>query len=210
MLSRTRSSRRRELPAARCGLPAAWRRRRREEGYRQTTRRRVRERVREAAPVPPQESAVVAGLRYGDDRSTPGICRTGPAKRFRYLSPRGRPIKQPAALRRIKALAIPPAWTDVWICPDPHGHLQATGRDARGRKQYRYHPRWREVRDEVKYGRLLRSHGGFRVYAPAPTLHCKGPGCRAKRCLPRSYCFSKKLSSASATKSTRAKTGRSG
>ena len=62
---------------------------------------------------------------------------------------------QPAELARIKSLVIPPAWTDVWICPDPHGHLQATGRDARGRKQYRYHPRWREVRDEVKYGRLI-------------------------------------------------------
>ena len=59
-----------------------------------------------------------------------------------------------ADLARIRALVIPPAWTDVWICPDPRGHLQATGRDARGRKQYRYHPRWREVRDEDKYGRL--------------------------------------------------------
>jgi len=58
-------------------------------------------------------------------------------------------------LARIKSLVIPPAWTDVWICPDAHGHLQATGRDARGRKQYRYHPRWREIRDEVKYGRLI-------------------------------------------------------
>src|SRR6185436_6211905 len=58
-------------------------------------------------------------------------------------------------LARIKSLAVPPAWTQVWICPDPRGHLQATGRDARGRKQYRYHPRWRDVRDEVKYGRLL-------------------------------------------------------
>src|SRR5207248_5923434 len=58
--------------------------------------------------------------------------------------------------QRIRALAIPPAWTDVWICPNPLGHLQATGRDARGRKQYRYHPRWREVRDEVKYGRLIK------------------------------------------------------
>src|ERR1700748_1632421 len=60
-----------------------------------------------------------------------------------------------AGLARIRALAVPPAWTDVWICPHAEGHLQATGRDARGRKQYRYHPRWREVRDEVKYGRML-------------------------------------------------------
>jgi DNA topoisomerase-1 len=64
-------------------------------------------------------------------------------------------LKNAAELQRIKSLAIPPAWKDVWICADPHGHLQATGRDARGRKQYRYHPRWREVRDEVKYGRLI-------------------------------------------------------
>ena len=64
-------------------------------------------------------------------------------------------MANPAHLSRIKSLVIPPAWTDVWICLDPRGHLQATGRDARGRKQYRYHPRWREVRDEVKYGKLI-------------------------------------------------------
>src|SRR5207247_11340785 len=58
-------------------------------------------------------------------------------------------------LRRIRSLAIPPAWTDVWICPRPNGHIQATGRDSRGRKQYRYHPRWREVRDETKYDRMI-------------------------------------------------------
>src|SRR5690242_4657327 len=73
---------------------------------------------------------------------------------FRYTRADGKPLRNPADLKRIRALAIPPAWTDVWICPDPRGHLQATGRDARGRKQYRYHPRWREVRDEDKYGRL--------------------------------------------------------
>jgi DNA topoisomerase-1 len=71
------------------------------------------------------------------------------------VAPNGRAITNPAELQRIRALAIPPAWTDVWICPDPRGHLQATGRDARGRKQYRYHPKWRQVRDEVKYGRLI-------------------------------------------------------
>jgi DNA topoisomerase-1 len=148
MLSRAPSSRRREWPAA-------WRQLHREERLRKTASRRVRERLRLAAPVPPRVSAAVAGLRHVNDQSTPGICRIGPAKRFRYVDPRGRPIKQPAALRRIKALAVPPAWTDVWICPQPDGHLQATGRDARGRKQYRYHPRWRGVRDEVKYGRLV-------------------------------------------------------
>jgi DNA topoisomerase-1 len=72
-------------------------------------------------------------------------------------------LRDAAELRRIKALVIPPAWTDVWISTDPRGHLQATGRDARGRKQYRYHPRWREVRDETKYERLI----GFATKLPA-------------------------------------------
>ena len=71
------------------------------------------------------------------------------------MDARGRPITSRAELERIRALAIPPAWTDVWICPHPLGHLQATGRDARGRKQYRYHAQWRQVRDEEKYGRLI-------------------------------------------------------
>src|SRR5712692_10241698 len=104
--------------------------------------------------VDPVESARAAGLRYVSDL-TPGIRRTRAGKGFRYTGSDGHPIRDAESLGRIKRLAIPPAWTDVWICPDPRGHLQATGRDARGRKQYRYHPRWREVRDEVKYGRLI-------------------------------------------------------
>jgi DNA topoisomerase-1 len=74
---------------------------------------------------------------------------------FRYVDAGGRTLKDAETLARIRALAIPPAWTEVWICPYAEGHLQATGRDARGRKQYRYHARWREVRDEVKYGRMI-------------------------------------------------------
>jgi DNA topoisomerase I len=73
---------------------------------------------------------------------------------FRYYRPDGRLIRQRAELKRFASLAVPPAWTDVWICPDPRGHLQATGRDARGRKQYRYHPAWRETREETKYDRM--------------------------------------------------------
>lgn len=73
---------------------------------------------------------------------------------FSYLRPGGSPLREPAALARIRSLAIPPAWTDVWICPDPRGHLQATGRDARGRLQHRYHPRWRELRERSKYAHL--------------------------------------------------------
>ena len=105
--------------------------------------------------LPPDESAKIAGLRYVNDEHTPGWGRIGPRKRFRYVNARGRTIRDSAELSRIKSLAIPPAWTDVWICPDARGHLQATGRDARGRKQYRYHPQWRAVRDEVKYGRMI-------------------------------------------------------
>jgi len=107
------------------------------------------------APTAPPESAKMAGLRYVDDARVPGIRRIGSKSRVRYVGPNGRTIADRAALQRIKSLVIPPAWTDVWICPDPRGHLQATGRDARRRKQYRYHPRWRDVRDEVKYGRLI-------------------------------------------------------
>lgn len=102
----------------------------------------------------PVMAATEAGLRYSQD-SSPGIKRIRSGKGFRYLSPNGRPIHDRATLDRIKLLAIPPAWTHVWICPDEHGHLQATGRDDRGRKQYRYHPRWRTVRDESKFSRLI-------------------------------------------------------
>lgn len=99
-------------------------------------------------------SAKAAGLRYTTD-SRPGIRRTKHGSTFRYHGPDGRRITSAEELKRIRALVIPPAWTDVWISPDPLGHLQATGRDARGRKQYRYHPKWRVVRDETKYDRMI-------------------------------------------------------
>src|SRR5205814_879655 len=76
-------------------------------------------------------------------------------KGFCYETATGERVKDPATLKRIKALAIPPAWTDVWICPKANGHIQATGRDARGRKQYRYHARFREVRESTKYHHML-------------------------------------------------------
>jgi DNA topoisomerase-1 len=101
----------------------------------------------------PQASAKAASLRYvTDDR--PGITRSGSAGNFRYASASGKRITDDSTLARIKALAIPPAWSNVWICTNEQGHLQATGRDARGRKQYRYHARWRKVRDQSKYERL--------------------------------------------------------
>jgi DNA topoisomerase-1 len=95
-----------------------------------------------------------AGLRYVSD-TAPGIRRRRVGEQFEYIAPNGEQIEDEQTLRRIRSLAIPPAWTDVWICPSPKGHVQATGRDARGRKQYRYHPRWREVRDEAKYERVM-------------------------------------------------------
>ncbi len=120
-------------------------------------------RARHSAPEQQQEpelikdlatSAEAAGLRYISDTG-PGITRRRAGKHFSYLGLDGAPIRDRAELDRIKGLGIPPAWKDVWICPDPLGHIQATGRDAKGRKQYRYHPRWREIRDETKYGRMM-------------------------------------------------------
>ncbi|MFN2527993.1 MAG: DNA topoisomerase IB [Candidatus Baltobacteraceae bacterium] len=102
----------------------------------------------------PQQSARAAGLRYITDEM-PGFRRKLAGKHFAFFDPKGKKIKDESEIKRIRALAIPPAYTDVWISPIANGHLQATGRDARGRKQYRYHKRWREVRDETKYGRMI-------------------------------------------------------
>jgi len=105
-------------------------------------------------------AARAAGLRYVHD-GRPGIRREKVKDGFRYLDAHGDPLKDETTLARVKSLVIPPAWTDVWICPQANGHLQATGRDARGRKQYRYHPKWREARDEVKYERMLKFGGAL-------------------------------------------------
>ena len=99
------------------------------------------------------EAAKAAELRYVSDEQ-PGIARAKKGKGFAYVLPDGRPVDDPDTEIRIRALAIPPAWTDVWICPIPNGHIQATGRDQRGRKQYRYHADWRTLRDEHKYHRM--------------------------------------------------------
>ena len=122
--------------------------------------KKVVKRVRKVSTPPPElisdpvESAQAAGLRYVSD-TQPGIRRKRAGTGFTYVGPDGKTIHDAAELARIRSLAIPPAYTDVWICPSPNGHIQATGRDARGRKQYRYHPKWREVRDETKFGRML-------------------------------------------------------
>jgi DNA topoisomerase-1 len=106
------------------------------------------------AALDPSLAAHEAGLRYtSDDR--PGFRRRRAGRGFSYLDSEGRAITDERELRRIRRLAIPPAWTEVWVSPDPRGHIQATGRDARRRKQYRYHERWRELRDETKYERML-------------------------------------------------------
>lgn len=107
------------------------------------------------AIVDPREAAEFAGLTYVTDER-PGIRRRRAGQGFRYVDPTGKAIKDQSTLKRIKALAVPPAWADVWICPKPNGHIQATGRDARGRKQYRYHVRFREMRESTKYHHMLR------------------------------------------------------
>jgi len=107
-----------------------------------------------SAPTDPLESAKAAGLRYVYD-SRPGITRHPTRTGFRYITPDGHSLRDKETLARIKSLAIPPAWVDVWICPLANGHLQATGRDARARKQSRYHPDWRKARDQSKYEHML-------------------------------------------------------
>jgi len=100
--------------------------------------------------VDPREAAASADLLYVSDER-PGFGRRRAGKGFSYRDEEGRRIDDPEVIGRIRSLAIPPAWREVWICPHPDGHIQATGRDARGRKQYRYHPRFREVRESTKY-----------------------------------------------------------
>jgi DNA topoisomerase-1 len=130
------------------------------------------------AIVDVKDAAEYAGLAYVSDEK-PGIRRRQSGKGFRYEWDGGERVKDRATLKRIKALAVPPAWTDVWICPKANGHIQATGRDVRGRKQYRYHARFRELRESTKYHRMLAFAEGL------PTLRRKVQGHLALRGLPR-------------------------
>jgi DNA topoisomerase I len=114
----------------------------------------ARDRAPSGAALVPTSAASLAGLRYVEGAS-PGLRRIRSGRAFRYLDLGGRLVRDRGTLERIRSLAIPPAWSEVWICPSGTGHLQATGRDAKGRKQYRYHPRWREVRDGAKYEHML-------------------------------------------------------
>ncbi|MFD0934033.1 DNA topoisomerase IB, partial [Methylobacterium trifolii] len=104
--------------------------------------------------VDPRDAAAEAGLVYVDD-GRPGLTRKKSGTGFRYLDAKGAPVRDAAVLARIRSLAIPPAYTDVWICPRANGHIQATGRDAKGRKQYRYHPDFREARETTKFTRIM-------------------------------------------------------
>ncbi|HVW66880.1 MAG TPA: hypothetical protein VHA78_04090 [Candidatus Peribacteraceae bacterium] len=108
----------------------------------------------ELPDLDPKIAANDAGLRYVSDL-TPGIRRKRKGSGFFYVDPNGKRVTDKATLKRIRNLVIPPAWEDVWICASPNGHIQATGRDARGRKQYRYHSKWREIRDRTKYDKLI-------------------------------------------------------
>src|SRR3954462_9867489 len=119
--------------------------------------------------APPREEITArdAGLHHSSD-ARPGITRRRSGRGFTYRDRDGATIRDEKTLARIRALAIPPAWTEVWICPSPLGHIQATGRDARGRKQYRYHPRWRVRRDAGKFERMLE----FADVLPAIRARC--------------------------------------
>jgi DNA topoisomerase I len=130
----------------------------REFNYVHALAKNIRKEERENADrkngADPIEAAEEAGLRYVSDNQ-PGYTRKANGQDFEYFDTDREPIRDEQRLLRISRLAIPPAWSDVWICPSPNGHIQATGRDARGRKQYGYHERWREVRNEDKYGRTI-------------------------------------------------------
>ncbi len=114
----------------------------------------IKKEVKAALLVDPVESAEIVGLHYVNN-TIPGIQRKRAGKGFYYIDVNSKKIGDDAELNRIEALAIPPAWTEVWICPLPHGHLQATGRDEKGRKQYRYHAHWNEVRSQTKFTRTI-------------------------------------------------------
>jgi DNA topoisomerase-1 len=133
-------------------------------------------------PADPVASAREAGLRYSSDES-PGIERVRAGSTVRYRDQDGRPVRDAQTLARIKALVIPPAWSNVWICPWPNGHIQATGRDARGRKQYRYHARWRSYRDATKYERMVEFGRSLARIRRRTTRDMKHPGLSREKVL---------------------------
>ncbi len=125
--------------------------------------------------VDPRDAAETAGLSYVSDEE-PGIRRKKSGKGFAYVGPGGKKVEDKATLERIRSLAIPPAYTDVWICARPNGHIQATGRDAKGRKQYRYHPAFREVRESTKYEHMIEFAKGLPAIRRTVDGHMSLPG----------------------------------
>ena len=125
--------------------------------------------------VDPRDAAESAGLTYVSDEE-PGIRRRKAGKGFTYLKPDGGTVKDAVTLKRIRALVIPPAWTDVWICATADGHVQATGRDAKGRKQYRYHPQFREIRESVKFERVMEFAQALPAIRAKVSEHMSLPG----------------------------------
>ncbi len=123
----------------------------------------------------PKHFAAATGLRWVNDTG-PGIRRLARGKSFSYRSPAGKAIADEATLRRIRSLVIPPAWNDVWISPSTNGHIQATGIDARGRKQYRYHPHWRKTRDQTKFDRMIAFGKQLPKIRRATRRHLRLPG----------------------------------
>ncbi|HET7730949.1 MAG TPA: DNA topoisomerase IB [Usitatibacter sp.] len=121
-------------------------------------------------------------LRFSAD-SEPGLRRRDGPRGPEYRDASGRKVRKAAVLERVKSLAIPPAWTDVWICADERGHLQATGRDARGRKQYRYHPRWREMRDAHKFDRMIEFAAALPAVRRRVALDLSAPGLPRRKVL---------------------------
>jgi DNA topoisomerase-1 len=133
--------------------------------------------------VDPRDAAETAGLLYVSDEE-PGIRRRKSGKGFTYTKPDGKKVEDKATLDRIKSLAIPPAYTDVWICAKANGHIQATGRDAKGRKQYRYHPAFREVRESTKYEHMLEFAKGLPAIRKSIDEHMRRfwpPSCTCSR-----------------------------
>ena len=143
---------------------------------RETKAEDVPDRIAEVASAIAEE-----GLRYVSD-STPGYRRKRSGTSFSYYDKDGKRIIDPAVIRRIKSIGIPPAYEFVWICPSPNGHIQATGLDARGRKQYRYHPKWRELRDQNKYEHIMQFAAALPALRARVASDMKLDGLPAKRC----------------------------
>jgi DNA topoisomerase IB len=156
----------------------------------------------QSAPALSRQAARNIGLRYVSDRE-PGISRKAVGRGFQYLDPTGARVRDAATLERIRSLMIPPAWTDVWICPRIDGHLQAVGRDARKRKQYRYHDSYRQIRDETKFTRMAALEQRFRIFAGKSERTWAAAECASRRSWRPSCSFSIQWRYGSVTKTMR-------